>query len=166
MTAPDTSHNPHEDPIKESPAQPPQAPAAEAPAPQAPAPQASLPEEALPEDHPPVPDVVGKAPRSARTEALIAVLLLAGSALLGVLAGFLWHWLAPKVPLYADSSAVYLKDPEGEQAIGADGTFALLGAGFGLVSAVIAYLLTRRRSGGVGVAVGLAGGGLLGGYLA
>ena len=99
-------------------------------------------------------------------EAGLALLLAAGCALLGLLMGVLWHWLAPKVPMHADSSAVYLNDPEGEQAIGADGTFALLGAGFGLASAVIAYLLTRRRSGGVGVAVGLAGGGLLGGYLA
>ncbi|MFC1416861.1 hypothetical protein [Streptacidiphilus cavernicola] len=99
-------------------------------------------------------------------EAGLALLLIAGSALLGLLMGVCWHWLAPKVPMHADSSAVYLNDPEGEQAIGADGTFALLGAGFGLVSALVAYLLTRRRQGGVGVAVGLAGGGLLGSYLA
>nr|WP_236655317.1 ABC transporter permease [Streptacidiphilus carbonis] len=92
--------------------------------------------------------------------------MLAGSALLGVLMGFLWHWLAPKVPLYADSSAVYLKDPEGEQAIGADGTFAILGAGAGLVVGAVAYWLSRRRQGGITVALGLAAGGLLGAFVA
>lgn len=160
MTAPDTSRNPHEDPTQGSPVQPPQAPAAEAPALPARSPQD------VPPEHPLVPAVAEKAPRGVRTEALIAVLLLAGSALLGVLAGLLWHWLAPKVPLYADSSAVYLKDPEGEQAVGADGTFALIGAGAGLVAAAVAYWRTRRRQGGVTVALGLVAGGLLGGYIA
>ncbi|MFC1403820.1 MULTISPECIES: hypothetical protein [Streptacidiphilus] len=156
MTAPDTSHNPHEDPAQESPADTP----AQAPAPQAGAAQAPPPE------YPPVPAPAGKPQRSVRTEALIAVLLLAGSALLGVLAGFLWHWLAPKVPLYADSSAVYLKDPEGEQAIGADGTFAIIGGCAGLLAGAVAYWLSRRRQGGVTVALGLVAGGLLGGYIA
>ncbi len=56
-----------------------------------------------------------------------------------------------------------LKETEGEGAVGADGTFALLAAAFGAVSATAVFLL--RREGGVSVVVGLALGGLLGSVL-
>ncbi len=99
-----------------------------------------------------------------RTAAVITV----ASVLGGVLLGLLWWWLAPHVPLVGDevdkSWVVYLKDSEGEQAIGVDGTFALLGLAFGLVSAVVVFLLRRR--GGVPVVVALGLGGLLGSWLA
>ncbi|MGW1467720.1 ABC transporter permease [Streptomyces sp. NPDC002308] len=85
-------------------------------------------------------------------------------AVAGVALGLLWLWLSPRIPLISDDTAVYLKDSEGEEAIGADGTFALLAAGFGVVSAVVVYLL--RRTGGIPTVVGLALGGLLGSLLA
>lgn len=89
-------------------------------------------------------------------------------AVLGVLLGLLWLWLAPRVPLVGDQSdgswVVYLKDSEGEQAIGVDGTFTLLGLAFGAVSAAAVFLW--RRTGGVPLVVGLALGGLLGSLLA
>ncbi|WP_328722217.1 ABC transporter permease [Streptomyces sp. NBC_00247] len=94
-----------------------------------------------------------------RAAAVTVVLAVAGVAL-----GLLWLWLSPRIPLISDETAVYLKDGEGEEAIGADGTFALLGAGFGVVSAVVVYLL--RRSGGIPTVVALALGGVLGGLLA
>ena len=47
---------------------------------------------------------------------------------------------------------VYLKDTEGEQAVGVDGTFALLALAFGVVSA--ARRLPVRRRGGVPLVVG------------
>jgi hypothetical protein len=106
-----------------------------------------------------------KFPNLGRDLVLGAAVLLA-SALLGVLMGLLWHAVAPRVPLYADTTAVYPKDPEGEQAIGADMTFALLGAGCGVLLAVAAYLASRAREGGVAVAVALALGGGVGGWLA
>jgi hypothetical protein len=85
-----------------------------------------------------------------------------------VLLGVLWWWLAPHVPLVGDVSdgnwIVYLKDTEGEQAVGVDGTFALLGLAFGVVSAVVVFVLRRR--GGVPLVVALAVGGLLGSLLA
>ena len=83
-------------------------------------------------------------------------------ALAGVLLGLLWLWLAPRVPLVSDGKAVFLKDTEGEQAIGADGTFMLLALGVRrAVSAVVVFLLRRR--GGVPLVVGArASGGLLG----
>lgn len=85
-------------------------------------------------------------------------------AVAGVVLGLLWLWLAPRVPLVNDGRAVYLKDPEGEEAMGADGTFVLLGLAFGVVSGLVVFLF--RRSGGVGLVVGLAVGGLLGSVLA
>ncbi|MFC5723117.1 hypothetical protein ACFP1Z_23390 [Streptomyces gamaensis] len=94
-----------------------------------------------------------------RAELWQAVLVAAVVAVCGVLLGLLWVWLAPRVPLVSDGKAVYLKNTEGEQAIGADGTFALLGLAFGAVSAAVVCLLHRR--GGIPLVVGLAAGSLL-----
>ncbi|MFF7241165.1 AAA family ATPase [Streptomyces collinus] len=103
-----------------------------------------------------------------KTEVREAVLITLAVALSGVLLGLLWWWLAPHVPLVGDqvdkSWVVYLKDTEGEQAIGVDGTFALLSLAFGAVSAVVVFLLRRR--GGVPLVVALGLGGLLGAVLA
>lgn len=92
--------------------------------------------------------------------AIVAVLI----TLAGVLLGLLWVWLAPRVPLISDGKSVFLKDSEGEQAIGADGTFALLALGFGLVSALAVFFF--RRSGGVLPVLALAVGALLGSVVA
>ncbi|WP_327428019.1 MULTISPECIES: AAA family ATPase [unclassified Streptomyces] len=99
-----------------------------------------------------------------KTEVREAAVMTVAVALAGVLLGVLWSWLAPHVPLIADASAVYLKDTEGEQAIGVDGTFTLLALGFGAVSALCLFLVRRR--GGVPLVVALAVGGLLGSLLA
>ncbi|MEV0242139.1 AAA family ATPase [Streptomyces sp. NPDC050674] len=103
-----------------------------------------------------------------KTELREAAVIAVAVALGGVLLGVLWWWLAPHVPLVGDvvekSWVVYLKDTEGEQAIGVDGTFTLLGLAFGAVSALVVFLLRRR--GGVPLVVGLALGGLLGSLLA
>ncbi|MEV6023143.1 AAA family ATPase [Streptomyces sp. NPDC052036] len=89
-------------------------------------------------------------------------------ALAGVLLGALWSWLSPHVPLVGDivdnTWVVYLKDTEGEQAIGVDGTFTLLALGFGAISALVVFLLRKR--GGVPLVAALALGGLLGSLLA
>jgi hypothetical protein len=98
-----------------------------------------------------------------RTELLRAALVLVAVAVAGLLLGLLWVWLAPRVPLVANSTEVLLKDSEGEEAVGADGTFALLGLAFGLVSAVVVFLLHRR--GGVPMVFGLAIGALLASFV-
>lgn len=105
-------------------------------------------------------------PDRARARAAIgrAALVTVLVAVAGVALGLLWLWLSPRIPLISDDTAVYLKDSEGEEAVGADGTFALLAAGFGVVSAAVVYLL--RRTGGIPTVVGLALGGLLGALLA
>ncbi|MER6355862.1 AAA family ATPase [Streptomyces sp. NPDC001634] len=103
-----------------------------------------------------------------KTEVREAAVITVAVALAGVLLGVLWSWLAPHVPLVGDvvdkSWVVYLKDTEGEQAIGVDGTFTLLALGFGVVSALVAFLVRKR--GGVPLVVALAVGGLLGSLLA
>ncbi|WP_151479218.1 AAA family ATPase [Streptomyces albicerus] len=99
-----------------------------------------------------------------KTELREAAVITVAMALSGVLLGVLWWWLAPHVPLVSDSSAVYLKDTEGEQAIGVDGTFTLLALGFGLVSALAVFLVRRR--GGIPLIIALTVGGILGSLLA
>ncbi len=93
-----------------------------------------------------------------------AVVTVVMAVLGGVLLGLLWWWLAPQVPLVSDGSAVYLKETEGEQAAGVDGTFTLLALGVGALSALVVFLV--RRSGGVPLVVALTVGGLLGAVLA
>ncbi|MCG8971174.1 AAA family ATPase [Streptomyces sp. CL12-4] len=102
------------------------------------------------------------------TEVRQAAVTLVAVALSGVLLGVLWWWLAPSVPLVGDvvdgSWVVYLKDSEGEQAVGVDGTFTLLALGFGALSALVVFLLRRR--GGVPLVVALGVGAFLGSLLA
>lgn len=98
-----------------------------------------------------------------KTEVRQAAVIAVAVAVCGVLLGLLWMWLAPRVPLVADSEAVFLKDTEGEQAVGVDGTFTLLALAFGAVSGLVVFLL--RKKGGIALVVGLTAGGLLGAVL-
>ncbi|MFE1173711.1 ABC transporter permease [Streptomyces sp. NPDC058773] len=97
--------------------------------------------------------------RELREAVLIALLVAATGALLGLL----WNWLAPHVPLVADTRNVYLKNTEGEESIGADGTFLLLAFGFGVLTTAAVFLFRRR--GGIPLVVALVVGGLLGATL-
>jgi hypothetical protein len=104
-----------------------------------------------------------------RTELVEAAVITVAVALAGALLGVLWWWLAPHVPLVGSVDeqgnwVVYLKDTEGEQAVGADGTFVLLALALGAVSAAAVFLWRRR--GGVPLVVGLAVGAFLGSLLA
>ncbi|MFJ3301747.1 AAA family ATPase [Streptomyces sp. NPDC086549] len=103
-----------------------------------------------------------------KTELRDAAVITLAMALGGVLLGLLWLWMAPHVPLVGEhvgkNWAVYLKDAEGEQAAGVDGTFTLLALAFGAVGAAVVFLLRRR--GGVPLVVALTVGGLLGSFLA
>ena len=123
--------------------------------------------DARPETAPDALDAPGPSrARALRTELLIGAALLAGSALLGLLMGVVWHWVAPRVPLYADSQDIYLLNPEGEQSIASDVYFSVIGVVCGLVAAGLAYWRSRAREGGLGVVFGLVLGGLLGSYIA
>jgi hypothetical protein len=92
-----------------------------------------------------------------------SALILVAVTLLGIALGFLWLWLAPRVPLVSNDEAVFLKDTEGEEAIGADGTFLLLGVALGVLTAVAVFLFRRR--GGIALVVALAVGAVLGSLL-
>ncbi|WP_251056564.1 hypothetical protein [Streptomyces sp. ISL-94] len=81
-----------------------------------------------------------------------AVTLAVGVA--GLLLGALWVWLAPRVQYVSNGEAVFLRNSESEARIGSDGTFFLLAAGLGLLSAVGTFLWRRR--GGVPLVIGLA----------
>ncbi|QKW49393.1 hypothetical protein [Streptomyces buecherae] len=94
-----------------------------------------------------------------RDAAVITGALTAAGALLGVL----WVWLAPRVQMVLIGNAVYPKNSESEEAIGADGTFVLIGLGAGLVTAAVVFCF--RRAAGVPVVLALALGGLLGSWL-
>jgi len=99
-----------------------------------------------------------------RAELVQASVAAIAVAVAGVLLGLLWLWLAPRVSLISDGKAVYLKNSEGEDAIGADGVFVLAALAFGFVSAALTFLFCRR--GGVALVVGLAIGGVLGSVIA
>lgn len=103
-----------------------------------------------------------------KTEVREAAVVAVAVALGGVLLGVLWWWLAPSVPLVGDVSdnswVVYLKDSEGEQAVGVDGTFTLLALVFGAASAAAVFLWRRR--GGVPLVVALGVGAFVGSLLA
>ncbi|MCW8101138.1 AAA family ATPase [Streptomyces tauricus] len=99
-----------------------------------------------------------------KTELREAAIVTVAMAVGGLLLGVLWWWLAPHVPLVSDDTTVYLKDTEGEQAIGVDGTFTLLALALGLVSALAVFLLRRR--GGIALVVALTVGGVLGSLVA
>ncbi|MFF7851255.1 DUF2567 domain-containing protein [Streptomyces sp. NPDC003444] len=111
---------------------------------------------------PPTPGPAGDPITAA--EVIQGVLVTAVSAVAGALLGVLWLNLAPRVLLVSDGKGVYLRNSEGESAIGADGTFVLLALAFGAVAGLVVFLLRRR--GGVPLVLGLAVGGILGSLLA
>ncbi|MFF0276406.1 DUF2567 domain-containing protein [Streptomyces sp. NPDC004330] len=114
---------------------------------------------------PPPPPPAGPAgDRITAAEVLQGVLVTLVSAIAGAVLGVLWLNLAPRVLLISDGKGVYLRNSEGETAIGADGTFVLLALAFGAVAALVVFLLRRR--GGVPLVLGLALGGVLGSLLA
>ncbi|MFE5795126.1 DUF2567 domain-containing protein [Streptomyces sp. NPDC056503] len=100
----------------------------------------------------------------AGAEVVQGLVVTVASAVAGAVLGALWVWLAPTVQLISDGKGVYLRDSEGEAAIGADGTFVLLALAFGAVAGLVVFL--ARRKGGVPLVLGLAIGGVLGSLLA
>nr|WP_093816102.1 ABC transporter permease [Streptomyces sp. TverLS-915] len=118
-----------------------------------------------PQTPPPAPyDPAQQPPESGGAPVRRGVLLALGLVVLGLAFGALWLWLAPRVPLVADGKAVYLKDSEGEQPVGADGTFALIGLGLGILTGLAVFLW--RRAGGATLVLGMAVGALLGSVVA
>lgn len=92
----------------------------------------------------------------------VTVLVL---GLLGVAAGVLWSYLAPRPPYVVTGQGPTLADPSTQALIAADGWFAVVTGVLGLACGAVGYSLSRRGR-PLAAVLGLAGGGLLGGYLA
>jgi len=94
--------------------------------------------------------------------AAVAVAVAAGVLALGLPFGLLWAWLAPSVPVLQDGTDVIVNDSSPEEYIAADGWYTLLGLGFGLLVAIVAWLALRRDRGPfllLGVVAGTLGAG-------
>lgn len=80
--------------------------------------------------------------------------------IVGVLATFLWVWLAPHAVAVKDAKGgVSLSAPETKSFAGADVVFLFVTVGAGALCAVVAAIVARHR--GLAVSVAMGGGGLL-----
>ncbi len=95
-----------------------------------------------------------------------SLLVAAGTALLGVAAGYIWSLVAPRAVLVVISpGAAGLVQVETSAFIVADAAFCLIVIAGGVVSGALGYLLAVRRHGPLAMAAVL-GGALAAGYLA
>ncbi|MEU8249025.1 hypothetical protein [Nonomuraea sp. NPDC048916] len=90
----------------------------------------------------------------------VTVLALAAAA---VLAGLLWSWLSPRVPYQITERGLVLADPSTQALIAADGWFAVITGGLGLVCGAVGWYLGRRHQ--LAVLLGLCAGGVLGSFV-
>ncbi|WP_305786346.1 hypothetical protein [Symbioplanes lichenis] len=111
---------------------------------------------ALPE---PVAEPRARSRRSWQRAAVVAAAIIAAMAVAGALLGLLWAWVAPDVPVINTGAAVVVNDPSPEEYIAADGWFTLIAFAFGLVAALVAWLVLRRDR-GPAVLLGVTLGGL------
>jgi hypothetical protein len=71
------------------------------------------------------------------------IIAVAGAAL-----GVLWHYLAPTLPVIdTGSNGIVVNDPSPEEYVAADGWFTMIGFAFGLLVAVVAWMVMRRDRG-------------------
>jgi len=86
--------------------------------------------------------------RSLRRTAVVAVLTGLVVAAAGAPLGVLWHFISPTVPVIdAGANGFVVNDPSPEEYIAADGWFTIIGFAFGLVAAIVAWLVLRRHRG-------------------
>jgi hypothetical protein len=86
------------------------------------------------------------------------------ASLVGLGVGLLWLAVAPRVEIVRVEQGFVYADSEPEQAVAADGWFALLGLAAGLVIAVIAWSVLRRHR-GLFLLVAMVLGSLVGAWL-
>ena len=96
-----------------------------------------------------------------RAELPVAMWIIAGLALVGVIGGLVWGWAAPAIPYQInDSGQVAVLSSEPEQLIAVDGWFAIIATVIGLIAGFRVWWHTRgHEPGAVG---GLLVGGLIG----
>jgi len=117
---------------------------------------------------PPLPAGPGLSPRVGRlagvarslaTALAILVTVIAGTALLGVAAGFGWAAVAPRaLVVVVGPGSPYPANQETSAFIVADGWFTLLAVAGGIISGLLGYALAVRRHGAPAMAGILAGG--------
>lgn len=88
--------------------------------------------------------------RHVRDVVVTAIIL----TVLGVGAGFAWSAVAPPTRYVAGLEGPRLADPNTQNLIAADGLFALITGGAGLVCGIIAFAFARRLAVLVGLALG------------
>ena len=108
---------------------------------------------------------VGKPPRRLVGSIVAAAAVAVGVAALGAGIGWIWSEVAPRVAVIKADKGFYYADAEPEQAVAADGWFAIIGVLAGAVVAILAWYLLRRYRGSA-VLVGLTLGSLAGAALA
>lgn len=98
-------------------------------------------------------------------DVLWALVTAAVIGVLGLGLGLVWRGLAPTLPLrMADIGLVYTS-PEPEELAAAEGWFVLLGLGFGVLVAVLAWVLMPSRRGPIQLA-GVLVGSIVAGWVA
>jgi hypothetical protein len=86
------------------------------------------------------------------------------AAVLAVDVALLWLLVAPRVPILKVEQGFLYADAQPEQAVAADGWFAILGVVAGLLAATAAWFVLRRHR-GVSVLVAIVLGSLVGAWL-
>jgi hypothetical protein len=85
-------------------------------------------------------------------------LVILGTVLLGVAAGFIWAAVAPRaVIVVVGRGAANVVNPETSAFIAADGWFSLLAVAGGVISGLLGYVVAVRRHGAVAMAGILVG---------
>lgn len=97
-------------------------------------------------------------------ELVAAGALLVGLAVIGVLAGFGWEQISPRVTYTIVARGQGAADEVSEAAFGAEGWFVLIGLAIGAVAGVAVWFVRRAR--GPLVLLALGGAALLGAYIA
>lgn len=98
-------------------------------------------------------------------DAVAPVALAVVVAAFGPVLGWIWAAVAPRIEIIKTDGGFLYAHEEPEEAIAADGWFAILGAAAGLVFAVLAWVVLRRYR-GVGVLLALVVGSLAAAVLA
>jgi hypothetical protein len=108
---------------------------------------------------PALPPEPGPSKRPVRRTLIVAVIIIAAMAVAGAVLGVVWHMVSPGVPVVnAGANGIVINDPSPEEYIASDSWFTMLTFGFGLVAAIVAWMVARRDRGpAVLLGVGLGG---------